>query len=78
MSAEDEAVALEPQQPFLRVVRGDATPEEIAALVTVLAAARTAPPAPPRRRPEWGHARRAQRVTYRRGPGGWRASALPS
>jgi hypothetical protein len=28
---------------YLRIVRGDATPEEIAALVAVLAARRTAP-----------------------------------
>ncbi|WP_395694540.1 acyl-CoA carboxylase subunit epsilon [Nocardioides sp.] len=68
---------VEPKAPFLRVVRGDATPEEVAALVTVLASLRAGAPAPPRRRPEWSHPRRAQRVTHRRGPGGWRASGLP-
>ena len=67
----------EPQRPVLRVVRGDATPEEVAAIVAVLASLPSAAPARPRRRPEWSHYRRAQRVTLRRGPGGWRASALP-
>jgi len=75
VSAEESSAE---RAPFLRVVRGDATPEEIAALVTVLAAAQAATSPPRRRRPEWNHFRRAQRVTYRRGPGGWRASALPS
>ena len=74
MSAEENAT--EPTRPFLRVVRGDATPEEVAALVAVLASVPTAAPTRPRRS-EWNHPRRAQRVTHRRGPGGWRSSGLP-
>ena len=75
----DEATTPAPEQkaPFLRVVRGDATPEEVAALVAVLASLQVEAPAAPQRRPEWSHPRRGQRVTYRRGPGGWRASGLP-
>ena len=74
MSGDETA---EPQRPFLRVVRGDATPEEVAALVAVLGSLQGQAPAPTRRRAEWNHPRRAQRVTFRRGPGGWRSSALP-
>ncbi|GAA1146312.1 acyl-CoA carboxylase subunit epsilon [Nocardioides aquiterrae] len=73
MTAEENADT----QPFLRIIRGDATPEEVAAVVAVLSSLQAAPAAKPRRRPEWSHYRRAQRVTPRRGPGGWRASGLP-
>ena len=77
MSADETPEQPAEQAPFLRVIRGDATPEEVAAIVTVLASLRTTGTAKPRRRPEWGHYRRGQRVTLRRGPGGWRASGLP-
>ncbi len=67
------------ERPFLRVVRGDATPEEIAALVAVLTArARAAAaPEPPARRSAWADARRAVRRPLPHGPGAWRASAFP-
>ena len=61
--------------PVLRVVRGDATPEEVAALLAVVAAraARRAPPRPARS--GWpGHPLRAP---LHPGPGAWRASGLP-
>ncbi len=68
----------EPEQPFLRVVRGDATPEEIAALVAVLAAASaSASPAPPPPRSSWADSSRGLRRTLPHGPGAWRASGLP-
>jgi hypothetical protein len=67
----------EPARPFLRVIRGDATPEEVAALVAVLGALRTAAPAPARRTPEWQARHRTVRRTLPHGPGGWRSSALP-
>lgn len=58
-------------RPLLRVVRGDPSPEELAAVVAVLAArasagSATPPPAPPNgwRRP------------LDRGPGAWRQSGL--
>jgi hypothetical protein len=67
--------------PVLRIVRGEATPEEIAALVAVLqgvAVARAAETVRRRRPgPEWAAHRRKLRATYRPGPGGWRASSLP-
>jgi hypothetical protein len=64
-------------RPFLRVVRGDPTPEELAALVGVLASLGGPAAAPARGTPEWNAPRRLHRPTHPHGPGGWRASALP-
>jgi hypothetical protein len=69
--------------PFLQVVRGDATPEEIAALVatlTAVAAARSrlaeeAQQAPVRS--NWNAPSRLLRSTVHPGAGAWRQSALP-
>jgi hypothetical protein len=69
--------------PFLRVVRGDATAEEIAALVatlTAIAAARSrvsqeAQPAPVRA--NWNARARLLRAPAHPAPGAWRRSALP-
>jgi hypothetical protein len=65
-------------RPVLRIVKGDATAEEIAALVAVLSArAAAAAEAPAPRRSEWaGHERRMRRPVHP-SPGGWRASAFP-
>ncbi|WP_084772748.1 acyl-CoA carboxylase subunit epsilon [Nonomuraea candida] len=65
----------------LRIVRGDATPEEIAALTAVLAA-RQSPPAEPRTPPEprrqtWRNPARAMRKPVAPGKSAWRMSALP-
>jgi hypothetical protein len=68
-------------QPALRVVRGDATPEEIAALVAVLLSrpgddevrARPVRPA----RSAWADRSGQLRRPLRPGPGAWRRSALP-
>jgi acyl-CoA carboxylase epsilon subunit len=66
------------QRPLLRVVRGDATPEELAALVAVVAALGTGGGEPPRRRvPEWSAHHRKLRRSLPHGPGGWRSSGLP-
>jgi hypothetical protein len=76
---DEENPSVEPVEtttPLLRVVKGDPTPEELAALVTVLASLR-APAAGPRRTPEWHTPRRLHRVVAPHGPGGWRASGLP-
>jgi hypothetical protein len=63
--------------PLLRVVTGEPTPDELAALVTVLASL-GGPSAPaPRRTPMWNAPRRLVRATHRHGVGGWRASSLP-
>jgi hypothetical protein len=64
-------------QPLLRVVKGDPTDEELAALVAVLASLGVPEATPARRTPEWNHHRRMQRVVLRPGPGAWRASSLP-
>ena len=66
------------QRPLLRVVRGDASPEEVAALVAVVAALGSASAEPARRRPpEWSAHHRKMRRSLPHGPGGWRSSALP-
>jgi Acyl-CoA carboxylase epsilon subunit len=65
---------------LLRIVHGDAAPEELAALVAVLAAraaaarARGPAPAPVS---AWTDRRRLVRAALPHGPGAWRASALP-
>lgn len=67
----------EPARPPLRVVHGDATPEEIAAIVAVLAAAASgdaASPADGPRRSRWSSPATRLRVPARRGPGAWRAA----
>jgi Acyl-CoA carboxylase epsilon subunit len=66
-----------PQQPLLKIVTPDATPEEIAALVAVFASLGSGEEPPPRRRPEWSAHHRKVRVTYPHGPGGWRSSGMP-
>ncbi|MCH1866412.1 acyl-CoA carboxylase subunit epsilon [Nocardioides sp. CFH 31398] len=74
MSADDQA----PSPPFLRVVKGDPTPEELAALVAVVAAASGGGEAPAPRRPsEWSRPARRLRTPHQAGPGAWRASGLP-
>ncbi|WP_148614058.1 acyl-CoA carboxylase subunit epsilon [Nocardioides rubriscoriae] len=68
----------EPARPMLRIVDGNATPEEVAAIVAVLASLDGGDaPAAPRRRPQWGAPHRAVRRPVAHGPGGWRASSLP-
>ena len=58
-------------------VSGDATPEEIAALVAVLSAVGgDEPPAPPAR--VWGAAIRQVGGTVRPAPGAWARSGLPT
>jgi hypothetical protein len=82
MSADDDMGAGPPRddRPLLRIVKGDPTPEEVAALVAVLsarAAGAAAAEKPAPRRSEWaGHERRMRRPVHP-APGGWRASAFP-
>ncbi|MEV5825025.1 acyl-CoA carboxylase subunit epsilon [Spirillospora sp. NPDC052242] len=74
-------------KPFLQVVRGDPTPEEVAALVAVLTARAAAAAAArdgrgPARPSRWADRSRLVRgaagtAVPPRGPGAWRASALP-
>ena len=68
-------------KPILRVVKGDLTPEELAALVAVIsvrnaAAANAAARTRPRVRSEWGHPARMARKPLRHGPGAWRQSSF--
>jgi hypothetical protein len=69
----------EDQQPLLRVVKGDPSPEELAALVTVVsamsAAAAEADAGQKRPKPEWSAHHRKLRAPHRHGPGAWRTSA---
>jgi hypothetical protein len=78
-AAAAEAEDVEPAaRPTLRIVRGDATPEEIAALVAVLSArsgAGEAPVRPARVAGGWSDPARLARRPLLRGPGAWRASA---
>jgi hypothetical protein len=78
-SATPEADPEPGQQSLLKVVKGDPTPEELAALVTVVsslaagaaeASARKTPPVP-----EWAAHHRKVRGVHRHGPGAWRNSA---
>jgi len=66
--------------PPLFVVNGDASAEEVAALVTVLqgvaGAARAAVP-PEEPRSEWSAHHRKVRAAYPVRSGGWRSSAMP-
>ncbi|HEX2418329.1 MAG TPA: acyl-CoA carboxylase subunit epsilon [Micromonosporaceae bacterium] len=64
--------------PRLRVVRGDPTPEELAALTVVLAVTMSQPadPVPPPRS-LWRDRGRLMRQPTHPGPGAWRASARP-
>ena len=68
-----------PQPPLLRIVKGDPTPEEVAALVSVVSAmaagAAEAAAKRERPRPEWSAPYRRMRGQHRHGAGAWRASA---
>jgi Acyl-CoA carboxylase epsilon subunit len=63
-------------EPLLRVVKGDPTAEELAALTVVVAALSQRPR--PRRRPTpvggWASRADAVRLPLQPGPGGWRAA----
>ena len=71
----------------VRLVRGAASPEELAALIAILATAsddgdpdqtdRHSPASGRYPRSQWSSPGRLVRLTPPHGPGGWRASALP-
>jgi hypothetical protein len=63
--------------PYLRVVRGEPTAEELAALVAVLTARSAAVAPDPPARPAWSDPARRLDV-LRPGPSAWRRSALPA
>jgi len=63
----------------LYVVKGDAEPEEIAALVAVLQAVGSAQVGPSAEEPrsEWAAHHRKLQVSFPSGPVAWRSSSLP-
>ena len=66
--------------PVLRVIRGDATPEEIAAVVAALLSRRRRFGRAPAARPApsaWSDRSRLLRRPLHPGPDAWRRSALP-
>lgn len=68
-------------EPILRVVKGDLTVEELAALVAVIAArnaaaAHAAAGSKPKIRSEWNHPARLVRAPHRHGPDQWRRSTF--
>ena len=66
-----------PEQPPLQLVRGNASPEELAALFAVLSAASGSGDEAPAPRPTsaWTSRERLVRRPLTPGPGAWRASA---
>ncbi|MBA3266545.1 MAG: acyl-CoA carboxylase subunit epsilon [Nocardioidaceae bacterium] len=69
----------EPEPPLLQVLKGQPTPEELAALVAVVAGRRAAEGDEPTvvHRSDWTARERSVRGAHHVGRGGWRASALP-
>lgn len=61
----------------LRILRGEPTPEELAALTAIVTAAGADTDAPPQpeQRGRWADPAHAHRQLWRAGPGGWRAGA---
>lgn len=73
MSAEENVE--QPQRPVLRVVRGDPSPEELAALTVVLAAGSRGEPEPERGpQSSWTDRTSLVRRPVHPGPGAWVAS----
>jgi hypothetical protein len=64
-------------RPVLRIVRGEPTDEELAALVAVVSTLGTAPETPAPTRSAWSDRRVLVRAPLAHGPGAWRASGLP-
>lgn len=68
----------EERRALFRVVKGDPTPEELAALTVVLAAAASGGDTPPpKARDLWSNPADRVRRPLDVGPGAWRASVLP-
>jgi hypothetical protein len=64
-------------RPVLRVVRGEPTDEELAALVAVLSTLGSEPETPEPTRSAWSDRRVLVREPLAHGPGAWRASGFP-
>jgi hypothetical protein len=78
MSENVEEKSPEERRALFRVIKGDPTPEELAALTVVLAAAASDGDEPsPKPRDLWSNPADRLRRPLEVGPGAWRASALP-
>ncbi|MCF7553271.1 acyl-CoA carboxylase subunit epsilon [Pseudonocardia sp. WMMC193] len=78
MSESVEEQTPEERRALFRVVSGDPSPEELAALTVVLAAATSGGEDPaPTPHSLWGHPAAGVRRPLTVGPGAWRAQALP-
>ena len=65
-------------EPIVQVVKADPTPEELAALVTVIATrSAAAAPRQPQHAGDWATYWRNARAPFRPGPRRWRAGAHP-
>ncbi|MEU9890417.1 acyl-CoA carboxylase subunit epsilon [Sphaerisporangium sp. NPDC051017] len=64
-------------QPYLRVVHGAATPEELAALVIAVATRAATPPQPAQKPASWRNPAHLMRTPLFAGAGAWRASSRP-
>ncbi|ADB30539.1 hypothetical protein Kfla_1438 [Kribbella flavida DSM 17836] len=75
----DTPAASDDGTAILRVVKGDPSAEELAALVAVVSARAAAPPASadPDRASDWATYWRTRQRPLHPGPGRWRASAHP-
>jgi hypothetical protein len=69
------------EKPHLRIVKGNPSDEEVAALVAVVSAlgsgSGSGDGAPERPRSAWSDRRAQVREALPHGPGAWRASGLP-
>jgi hypothetical protein len=75
-----DPMAAEPARPVLRIINGDPTPEELAALLAVVGALADAggqTAATRRPRSAWNDPARLGRRPMLPGPSGWGRSALP-
>jgi Acyl-CoA carboxylase epsilon subunit len=73
-----ELQASQPTVPVLSVLRGEPTPDELAALLLVLASHQPSRRAEPGQRPSlWSSRGRALGAPLFPGAGAWRASGLP-
>ncbi len=66
-----------PPAAVLRIVKGDPTPEEVAALVAVIASLGDGEAPRPKPRSSWADPARQLRTALPHGPGAWCTSGLP-
>lgn len=67
----------EPEVPLLRIVSGDPTPEELAAVIAVVSASQAASATPKPDFSLWSRKSRSMRPAMRPGFGAWRGSMMP-